>query len=159
ANLIGAELPEKEIDGLDIWPILSGEEGAENPHEAYWVYYKQNELQAVMSGDWKLVLPHTYRTLAGREGTSDGLPIKYENTKSGLELYDLAEDIGESNNLAESMPEKVEEMMKHVESARAELGDRLTDRTGSGSREPGRLTDEERLALEKKHWPDGKKKK
>jgi arylsulfatase len=159
ANLIGADLPEKEIDGLDVWPIISGEEGAKNPHDAYWVYYKQNELQAVMSGDWKLVLPHTYRTLGGREGTSDGLPIRYENVKSGLELYDLSKDIGETENLAEAMPEKVAEMMKHVEAARAELGDRLVKlESGPGSREPGRLTEEERIALEKKHWPDGKKK-
>ncbi|MDF1656388.1 MAG: sulfatase [Verrucomicrobiales bacterium] len=158
ANLIEAELPERKIDGLDVWPIISGEEGAENPHDAYWIYYKKNELQAVMSGDWKLILPHTYRTLGGREGTSDGLPIKYENLKSGLELYDLSKDIGESNNLAGSMPEKVADLMKHAEAARAELGDNLVKREGSGSREPGRLTEEERLALEKKHWPDGKKK-
>lgn len=159
ANLIGAELPEKDIDGLDIWPIISGEEGAENPHDAYWVYYKQNELQAIVSGDWKLVLPHTYRTLGGREGTADGLPIKYENVKSDLELYDLSKDIGESKNLAEAMPEKVAELMVHAEAARAELGDKLTgEAQGPGSREPGRLTDEERTALEKKHWPNGKKK-
>ncbi|MDF1823140.1 MAG: sulfatase [Verrucomicrobiales bacterium] len=158
AKLIGAELPEKDIDGLDIWPIISGEEGAENPHDAYWVYYKQNELQAIVSGDWKLVLPHLYRTLGGRECTDDGLPIKYDNVKSGLELYDLSKDMGEKENLAESMPEKVAELMEFAEAARVELGDKLTGREGVGTREPGRLTEEERIALEKKHWPNGKKK-
>ena len=159
AQLIGADLPEREIDGMDIWPILAGEEGAENPHDAYWVYYKQNELHAIISGEWKLVLPHTYRTLSGREGGKDGLPVKYDNLKSGTELYNISEDIGESNDLAAAMPEKVEEMLLLAEAARAELGDKLTKRKGSGNREPGRLTEEEGAALDKIHWPDGKKKR
>src|SRR5690606_23795493 len=46
ATLIGADLPQHKIDGLDIWPLLSGVEGATNPHEGYWFYYKRNELQA-----------------------------------------------------------------------------------------------------------------
>lgn len=156
AGLIGAVLPENKIDGKDIWPILSGEEGAENPHDAYWVYYKQNELQAVISGEWKLVLPHTYRTLSGREGGDGGLPVKYDNLKSVTELYHIAKDIGETNDLAASMPEKVEELMKFAEAARTELGDRLTKRKGTGNREPGRLTEEEAAAIDKIHWPDGK---
>jgi len=156
ANLIGAELPERKIDGKDIWPILSGEKGAENPHDAYWFYYKRNELQAVVSDGWKLVLPHRYRTLAGREGGEDGLPVPYDHRTTDVELYHLADDETESTDLADERPEKVEALMKHAEAARSELGDRLTDRTGSGVREPGRLTDEERAALMKKHWPDGR---
>jgi arylsulfatase len=156
AHLIGADLPGKKIDGMNVWPILAGEEGATNPHDAYWVYYKQNELQAVISGDWKLVLPHTYRTLGDGPGGDNGLPAKYTNLKSGLELYRIKEDIGEKKDLAAAMPEKVEEMMKFVEAARAELGDNLTRRKGSGNREPGRLTEEEGIALDKFHWPNGK---
>ncbi len=156
AKLIDAKLPENEIDGMNIWPIIAGEEGAENPHEAYWVYYKNNELQAVIREDWKLVLPHTYRTLSGREGGADGLPVSYDNVKSGTELYHIGDDIGESKDLADEMPEKVEEMMKYAEQARAELGDNLTKRKGSGSREPGRLNDEEAAEIDKLHWPEGK---
>lgn len=156
AGLIGADLPERKIDGMDVWPILAGEEGATNPHDSYWVYYKQNELHAVMSGDWKLVLPHTYRTLGDQPGGTDGLPSKYVNLKSGLELYDLASDIGETKNLAEDMPEKVEEMLAHAEAARAELGDTLMKREGSGSREPGRLDETEAAAIDAFHWPNGK---
>ena len=68
AGLIGAKLPERKIDGLDIWPLIAGQGGAKNPHDAYYHYYADNELQAVSSGPWKLVLPHTYRTLAGQPG-------------------------------------------------------------------------------------------
>ena len=67
ARLVGAELPKHAIDGLDVWPLLAGQPGATNPHDAYLYYYEQNQLQAVVSGDgrWKLQLPHTYRSLAG----------------------------------------------------------------------------------------------
>ena len=84
ARLVGADLPAHEIDGHDVWPLLAGEPGAKNPHEAYVFYYGQNELQAVTSGDgrWKLQLPHTYRTLAGRPGGRDGTPAKYEKRTS-----------------------------------------------------------------------------
>ncbi|MDF1860707.1 MAG: sulfatase [Verrucomicrobiales bacterium] len=156
AHLIGADLPGKKIDGRNVWPILTGEEGATNPHDSYWVYYKQNELQAVIRGDWKLVLPHTYRTLGDGPGGDKGRPSKYTNLKSGLELYHIKEDIGEKKDMAAAMPEKVGEMMKFVEAARAELGDNLTKRKGSGNREPGRLTEEEGIALDKFHWPNGK---
>ena len=56
AKLVGAELPKHKIDGLNVWPIITGERGAKNPHDAYLFYYEQNQFQAVMSGDgkWKL---------------------------------------------------------------------------------------------------------
>jgi hypothetical protein len=47
--------------------------------------------------------------------------------------------------------------MEHAEAARAELGDTLTKQKGAGNREPGRLTAEEAAALQKLHWPKGKK--
>ena len=48
ARRIGAELPRLPIDGLDVWPILSRQPGAANPHEGYGNWYAQNELQAVV---------------------------------------------------------------------------------------------------------------
>lgn len=159
AKLIGADLPERTIDGLDIWPIIAGEEGAENPHDSYWHYYKKNELQAVTDGEWKLVLPHGYRTLAGAEGRNDGLPVPYEQDRTGTELYHIYADVTESENVADENPEIVERLLGEAEKARAELGDSLTKRKGSGNRPPGRLSEEERVALEKIHWPEGKPKR
>ncbi|MDX2248116.1 MAG: sulfatase [Bacteroidia bacterium] len=139
AGLTGAELPQHPIDGKDIWPIISGDEHAQNPHEAYFFYYNQNELHAVLSGDgrWKLYLPHKYRSLNGREGSDDGLPIPYEMNEMGLELYDLDNDISETKNVAADHPEIVTQMQQHAEAARAELGDKLTSRTGTGVRPVG----------------------
>ncbi len=159
AGLIGADLPEKEIDGLDVLPLITGTEEAANPHSGYWFYYKQNELQAILKDQWKLVLPHTYRTLAGGPGGDKGLPVPYKNAETDLELYNLYEDVSETTNLAEKNPEKVAELLAEAEVARAELGDALTKREGSGTREPGRLSQDEVAALEKVHWPDGRPKK
>lgn len=157
AGVIGADLPEKKIDGKDILPLITGAAGAKNPHDSYWFYYKQNELHAVLKDGWKLILPHSYRTLDGGQGGDGGIPVEYRNKKSGLELYYLPEDISEAEDLASARPEKVTELMAQVEAARTELGDSLTKREGTGSREPGQLTDEEAAALEKIHWPDGRK--
>jgi arylsulfatase len=142
AKLIGAELPRHEIDGLDVWPLISGQKGAANPHEGYAFYYEQNQLQAVVSADgrWKLQLPHTYRTLGGRPGGRDGIPAKYENRKLEVaELYDLQNDIGEQTNIADKHPDVVKRLEAFAEKMRGDLGDALTQRKGKGVREPGRV--------------------
>ncbi len=142
ARLVGATLPSHRIDGLDVWPLISGEPGARNPHEAYLFYYEQNELQAVSSGDgrWKLILPHTYRTLAGRPGGTNGRPVKYEQRiVERPELYDLNADRGETANVAEKNPEIVKHLLNVAERAREDLGDALTKWQGRGVRKPGRV--------------------
>jgi len=139
ARLTGARLPGRKIDGLDIWPLLAGERGARSPHEALFFYYQQNELQAVRAGRWKLVLPHTYRTLAGRPGGQGGVPAKYQSAKAGLELYDLEADAGETTDVATRHPEVVGRLAALAEQAREDMGDALTGRAGKNVREPGRM--------------------
>jgi arylsulfatase A-like enzyme len=140
AKLAGAELPKNKIDGLDVWPIISRQPGAKNPHEAYWFYYDVNNLEAVTTSDgkWKLQLPHTYQTLAGKPGGHDGLPAPYLHRKiEKEELYDLDSDIGESKDVCAGHPEIVKQLEAEAEKARADLGDDLTKRRGTGHREPG----------------------
>jgi arylsulfatase A len=144
ARLIGARLPEHPLDGMDVWPLLAGQPGAANPHRAYWFYYEANQLQSVVSGDgrWKLQLPHTYRTLGGKPGGRDGMPVPYEQRKlESPELYDLANDMSETVNVADQRPGEVQRLLVEAELARAELGDSLTKRTGRGARSPGRLAE------------------
>lgn len=140
ANLIGAKLPDHKIDGLDVWPLLSGDPNAKNPHDAYYHYYADNELQAVSSGTKKLYLPHTYRTLGGRPGGRDGVPVEYEHrTLTEPELYDVVADVSETKNIAAENPEIVEQLLAIAERARADLGDSLTKRMPMGARPPGRV--------------------
>jgi arylsulfatase A len=145
AKLTGAALPQHKIDGLDVWPLLAGEKGAKNPHEAYYFYYQQNALEAVTSGDgkWKLQLPHEYRSLAGRSGGTNGVPARYESiTITEPELYDLERDVREKTNVAAKHPEVVKQMLAFAEKAREDMGDALTKRKGTGLREAGRVKDE-----------------
>ena len=141
ANIADTKMPVKKIDGTDMSYLLSGDHQESLHHEAYYFYYKRNELHGILSGDgrWKLYLPHTYRSLNGRIGTDDGIPIDYDQNEMELELYDLENDISEVSNVKDAHPEIVETLLAHAEAARVELGDALTDRVGVGVREEGRL--------------------
>lgn len=142
AKVTGAVLPKNKIDGLDVWPIISRQPGAKNPHDSYWFYYQVNDLEAVTTSDgkWKLQLPHSYQTLAGRPGGTNGVAVPYSHRKIGQEeLYDLVQDIGETTDVSAQHPDIVKLLEAEAEKARAELGDGLTKRTGFGTRPPGEL--------------------
>lgn len=138
ATLAGVPLPPRKIDGLDIWPLLACEKGARSPHPAYFTWYANNELQAVRSGDWKLILPHNYRTLEDRPGGKDGIPAKYGGRNvTQPELYNVMSDRSETKNVAAQNHTVVQRLLAFAEQARAELGDSLTRRQGTGVREAG----------------------
>jgi len=137
AKLAGAPLPDRKIDGLDAWPLISRQPGAKNPHDAYWFYYEVNELQAVTTGDgrWKLQFPHTYHTV--KEAGKDGVTGTYMNKKiEKEELYDLVKDISETTDVSAEHPDIVKQLEAEGAKARAELGDALTVGPGPGLREP-----------------------
>jgi arylsulfatase A len=136
ARIVGAPLPERPIDGLDISALLLGEKGARSPHEALLFYYG-TELRALRSGRYKLVLPHRSQTLDGPAG-SGGIPGKYRQADVPLALYDLSADVGETTDVAPAHRDVVARLQALAESAREDLGDSLTSRTGRGLREPGR---------------------
>jgi len=83
AYLTGCAKEIGQVDGMDIWPLMSGIKGAKSPHEGYY-YYKGTGLQAVRSGDWKL--------------------RRYGKV---IELFNLKKDISESKNVAQENPEIV----------------------------------------------------
>lgn len=139
AKLVNAELPGHKIDGLDIWQLLAGKPNAKNPHDAYFIYYNNNELQAVRSGRWKLILPHEYTSILGQPRAKGGIPSKYKRVKAGLELYDLDNDIGETTDVSAKYPAEFARLQALAEKARGDMGDRLTGKSGPGLREPGRL--------------------
>ncbi len=100
----GAKLPDYEIDGKDIWSILTSTPGATNPHD-YYPLSNGNQFQGVLSGDgrWKLHLPHNYRHLL-RAG-NDGQAGKYQQWSIELSLFDMEADPNELINLIDEEPE------------------------------------------------------
>ena len=139
AKLAGAELPQHKIDGLDIWPLISGQPGAKSPHEAYFYYWGQH-LQAVRNARWKLHFPHSYP--APNPAGRDGKPGPTVSRQIGLELFDLENDIGETSNVAREHPEIVRQLEALAERCREDLGDSQTKRAGQNVRPAGRLVAE-----------------
>jgi arylsulfatase len=159
ARLIDVKLPKHAIDGKDIWPLLTAQQEAKSPHEAFY-YYADSELHAVRSGDWKLHFPHPYLVVNGAPG-KDGKPAGFDKIKPdsldkhglegvasrhgyriercGLELYNLKDDIGETTNVATKHPDVVRRLQVLADRAREELGDSTMGIKGKGVRLPGRV--------------------
>ena len=144
AEIAGAELPAREIDGTSIVPQWRGDEAAPDPHEALYFWYAGDELQAMRSGRWKLHFPHTYRSLDGREPGNNGRPAKYRyGVPIGLELFDLTADPAETTDVAEANPEVVARLSAMADEMRGRLGDKLTKTTGSEIRNPRQVPKED----------------
>ena len=139
ARLTGGALSTNQIDGLDIWPLLSEPKKAKSPHEAYWFYWG-NELHAIRSGPWKLHFPHEYvKPVPPGNG---GQPGKMTKPKTELALFNLDADPGETRNIAEGRPDVVALLEAYADKARDDLGDSLLKRRPTGAREPGKIGSE-----------------
>jgi arylsulfatase A-like enzyme len=138
AALIGAELPNHKIDGVDIRPLLFGQPET-SPRDAFYCYYSGGQLQSVRNERFKLTFPHSYRTMAGRPGGSGGRPAPYSSAKIEKSLFDLDADVGETTDVSDQFPEVLAQLEAIAEQARADLGDTLTKRKATGARPPGRL--------------------
>ncbi len=139
AAITNSPLPGKKIDGVNILPLLLGDENA-NPRETFLYYYRKNSLEAVRKGTWKLVFAHPGRTYIGFKPGVDGFPGKTnENFPFEEGLYDLRRDPGERYDVKEYYPEVVAELKKIADEARLDLGDDIQQMPGKNRREPGRI--------------------
>lgn len=119
--------PEWKIDGVNLLPYLKGENpGA--PHEA--IFWRFGQQLAVREGDWKLVKAQT--------GPGDGKA----NTE-GAELYNLAADIGEKNNVAATHPDKVARLAEQWNQWNSQLVDPAWRPGGRGRNQGKRPGDKE----------------
>jgi arylsulfatase A-like enzyme len=101
AELADAEAPQ-DIDGISMVPILTGG-GNQKQHEyLYWEFHGQGGKQAVRKGDWKAVRLNVSK-----------------DRDSSIELYNLAEDPGEQNEVSSKYPHIVKEMEQIMDEAHA----------------------------------------
>lgn len=104
-NLLDIPLPENHpVDGIDITPVLNGEEIKRKGIITYFPHQPRvpdwlPPSVAVHSGDWKLIRLF----YQGENGAHDYL------------LYNLKWDIGETNNLADQYPRKLKELDAIIE--------------------------------------------
>ena len=102
AKLAGGAAPDdRPIDGKDIRPLLFGEPGAKTPHEHYLFPHNQGALR---SGNWKF-----YPWPEGGDKKKKEKD-KADPPKKGVQLYDLANDISETKNVAAAHPEVVQRL-------------------------------------------------
>lgn len=138
AEIAGAQLPELKIDGTSLVELWKGNKGAE-PRKDVLFYYGKNNLNGVRKGNWKLVLPHTWRSYHTKPGMDGHGGPRVSMAVKEPELYNMMRDPGEEYNVIEYHPEKAAELMEIVEAAREELGDlNVGIEKGSGTREIGR---------------------
>lgn len=105
AELSGQEIP-GGLDGISFLPTLLGKPGQLQHEVLYWEFHKRGGRQAIRKGDWKLVRYNVY-----------------DPELITTELYNIIEDPGENNNLAEEQPELVEELLEHLKGIRTESED------------------------------------
>lgn len=100
AGMTGAAVPEN-TDGISFLPTLLSQ-GDQKTHDyLYWEFHEKNGRLAVRQGDWKLVRQDVF------------IP-----EKTTTELYNLANDPEEKNNVAEQNPEIAANLLKILETAR-----------------------------------------
>lgn len=93
AEISGIPAPEGS-DGISFLPTLTGNDANQIQHRyLYWEFHEQGGKVAVRMGNWKGVKRDINLTPQG-----------------SMELYDLASDIGEEINVAESNPEIVKQL-------------------------------------------------
>ncbi|MBI1367477.1 MAG: sulfatase-like hydrolase/transferase [Planctomycetes bacterium] len=135
AHLIGAKLPDHKIDGLNIWPLITGESD-KSPHEAYFMYYGQ-KLEAVRTERWKLHLPHDYRHYIMDKVGHDGHPGPYGSGHIDFALYDMDNDVNETTDVKDQHPDVVAHLKELADEMRKDLGD--AGKPGPGIRKHGVL--------------------
>ncbi len=101
AKLAGADLPNRRIDGHDIFPLMTAEAGATSPHKAYVLMHGPG---AVRSGKWKF-----YPWQEGKQGQRFA-DIGREFSTDPVQLYDIAADISETKNVAADHPQVVKQL-------------------------------------------------
>ncbi|CAN5504207.1 hypothetical protein BH18VER1_BH18VER1_19200 [soil metagenome] len=111
-NLAGVSLEQQlPIDGMDVWPTLTS--GAKTPHDAILLVGGGPGKAGIRMGDWKLLLHPSERDEEEAPGNTGA---KHPGGGgSGVELYNLANDIGERKNLAAAEPEKAKELRARLD--------------------------------------------
>ncbi|HEY3319133.1 MAG TPA: sulfatase-like hydrolase/transferase [Planctomycetota bacterium] len=129
-KLAGGTVPtDKKIDGVDIWPVLSGQT-KESAREAQYYFYG-NRLDAVRCGPWKLAIQPQHEAKPGEKG-----PPPDADKAHTPRLYNLVEDVGETTDVSAKNPDVVKRLQELVAKMDADLG---ATTLGPGVREPGRV--------------------
>ncbi len=117
-EMAGAEMPpDQPADGVSLVPAFRGENLADRA--IFWHFPAYLQSYAGVTDEQRDPLFRSRPCSIVRRGDFK-LHQYFED--GGLELYNLAEDISESNNLAAAMPEKTRELLAELEAWRKSTG-------------------------------------
>ncbi len=116
AGLTGAELPAGlHLDGRDIWPLLTGSQTS--PHELL-LFFNNEDIAALRSPRWKLVVRGYYRTNYAAFDRFQHLELI---EAPYFLLFDMLEPQPERYSLAREHPEVVAQMLNALTAARTQF--------------------------------------
>ncbi len=117
-HLAGATLQQPlPIDGKDLWPAIVGD--ARQLHSEILINATPRQ-GAIRVGDWKLVINGDLRIADGDEPGDKNVAKQASRQAERVELFDLASDVGEKNNLAEQKPQVVKELRARYDALAAQ---------------------------------------
>ncbi|MEP2775876.1 MAG: sulfatase-like hydrolase/transferase [Luteolibacter sp.] len=122
--------PKKPLDGKSLLPLIDGSVSELHDGEAlYWDSGDKEKNWVARQGNWMLVYREKPKDYKAYELDENGL-VKPEFRKvpiaSGMQLYDLEADPGETQNLTDQYPERVAQMEKLYTAWRAEMADPIS---------------------------------
>ncbi|MEM9160758.1 MAG: sulfatase-like hydrolase/transferase [Verrucomicrobiota bacterium] len=118
--------PKKPLDGKSLLPLIAGDIEELHTEPMYWDSGNRQNNWVVRHGDWKLVYRKEEKIYDAYVLGEDGLVeqnFRKVPIPAGLQLYNLGEDPGETNDLSFSNPEKVASMERLYHSWRAQMSD------------------------------------
>lgn len=121
--------PKKDLDGKSLLPLIKGEVETLHPEPLFWDSGNKMVNWVVRDGDWKMVFRGEGRDYEAYQLDENGLvkdEFRIVPIKTGMQLYNLAEDPGETKNLASANPERVQAMEKLYQDWRATMGEPIS---------------------------------
>jgi len=109
---------DRELDGTSILPLLRGDlDGFRRAKPLYWFFYRLNPALALRDGDWSLIADSNDAARPkAHQLTREDMPHIQASQPVEFQLFNLANDLGQQHDLAQSHPEQRDRLRAAMES-------------------------------------------
>ena len=117
-EIAGVTLPDQPLDGVSLVPLINGTQQALPSRDLFWhfpAYLQANNIERHESRD------PLFRTRPCSVIRAGKWKLHHYFEDDGMELYNLAEDLGETNNLANKLTAKAAELRARLDAWRAAI--------------------------------------